>query len=86
MQRPATVQLVLATTDSESTTTQYLHQNGLRFDRIINLSPQEATKLRIPGTPTLLLVNRAGVVERMWFGRLDAAGERDVQAAVLSGG
>ncbi len=34
--------------------------------------------LKIAGTPTLLLVDRAGVVKNVWVGQLDGQGQADV--------
>ncbi len=38
----------------------------------------ELASLKIAGTPTLLLVDRRGVVENVWVGQLTDQGEADV--------
>ena len=38
--------------------------------------------LEISGTPTLLLLDRSGVVKQVWFGKLQAEREGDVVTAL----
>ena len=38
--------------------------------------------LKIAGTPTLLLVDRTGVVKKVWVGQLDGQGEAEVMSTV----
>ena len=38
----------------------------------------ELASLKIAGTPTLLLVDRGGVVKNVWVGQLNGQGEADV--------
>jgi hypothetical protein len=40
--------------------------------------------LRVAGTPTLLLVDRAGRVTRTWVGKLRPDAENDVFAAAIA--
>jgi hypothetical protein len=54
---------------------QYLASLGLEFGDVRQAS---LGTLRIPGTPTLLLVDSQGVVKNVWVGRLTAAGETQV--------
>ena len=37
--------------------------------------------LKVPGTPTVLLLDSSGRVEREWVGELPPSGEKDVMSA-----
>ena len=52
---------------------------GVSFDAV---SPVDFQKIKVPGTPTLLLVDATGKVEKVWVGRLQADGEKEVLAAL----
>jgi hypothetical protein len=82
--RPSRVQLVLMTSDPPEVTKEYVKKNDLSFDRVVNLSATQHSQLKIPGTPTLYLVDRSGRIQKGWIGRLDNAGEQDVQAALVA--
>jgi thioredoxin-related protein len=53
----------------------YLNGLGVAIDDIRQLSPQA---IRIRGTPTLLLVNNAGLVTDEWLGKLPPEKEAEV--------
>lgn len=57
----------------------YLASLGVRVDKVVQ-APLNAVDVR--GTPTLLLVNKKGVVTKAWVGRLPAAKESEVINAV----
>jgi peroxiredoxin len=82
--RPTRLQLVLVTTDPVDVTKEYVKRNELSFDRIVNVSAPQRSQLKIPGTPTLYLVDRSGRIQKDWIGRLDNAGEQDVQSALVA--
>jgi hypothetical protein len=54
---------------------QFLAQMGVQVDTVLQ-APLEAVGTR--GTPTLMLVDRGGVVKNTWLGRLQANGEAEV--------
>lgn len=53
----------------------YLNGLGVAIDDVVELSPKA---IRIRGTPTLLLVNSAGVVTDEWLGKLPPEKEAEV--------
>ena len=53
----------------------YLNGLGVNIDEVKQLSP---SAIRIRGTPTLLLVNSAGVVTDEWLGKLPPQKENEV--------
>lgn len=55
---------------------KYLNGLGVSIDDIKQLSPNAA--LRIRGTPTLLIVNSAGIVTDEWVGKLPPEKEAEV--------
>jgi len=56
-----------------------------KFDvEIPDIRQTALAKVAIRGTPTLVFINRRGIVERVWRGFLGPEGERDVMA-FLSG-
>ena len=54
---------------------KYLNGLGVAIDDVVELSP---TAIRIRGTPTILLVNNAGVVTDEWLGKLPPEKETEV--------
>jgi hypothetical protein len=54
---------------------EYLTSLGVPVDDVRQVAP---ASLPIRGTPTLLLVDRDGIVRRVWAGQLSAEAERDV--------
>ena len=54
---------------------KYLNGLGVAIDDVVELSP---TAIRIRGTPTILLVNNAGVVTEEWLGKLPPEKETEV--------
>ena len=61
-------------------------EQSLPFYRSLKSLPRESDDLQIvivapPGTPTLLLVDRDGVIEAAWMGLLDQSREAEVLAA-----
>jgi hypothetical protein len=58
---------------------QYLDEEGVRVDGVLQASP---ASLGVRGTPTLLLVNGAGVVTDVWVGKLKPDQESQLLATV----
>jgi hypothetical protein len=69
---------VLPQPPSEART--FLSNAGVKADQIVTASP-DAVGVR--GTPTVLLVNNNGVVERVWLGELDKARQDNLLAVSL---
>jgi hypothetical protein len=69
---------VVLTTDPEGRIRQWL--TALAIPDVPAVTYQEG-QFRVPGTPTLILVNRRGLVEAVWPGPLDAYGEQGVLKA-----
>jgi hypothetical protein len=61
---------------------QYLKDEGVRVDQVKQASLGD---IGVRGTPTLLLVNSAGVVTNVWVGRLQPEREQQVLAALRKG-
>lgn len=64
---------VFPTPDSENR--KYLKELGVEINEVREVSPDS---IGITGTPTLILVNQAGVVTRVWIGQLPPAEEAEV--------
>ena len=69
--------LVGVSSEPTDVTRKYLESSGVRVTSVVS-----QTKGGPAGTPTLVLVDRAGKVVDAWVGRQDAAGEAKVVAAV----
>lgn len=54
--------------------------------RVISILSRPSQSLGVGGTPTLLLVDRQGIVKNTWRGRLDPSGEQDVLRQLLAAG
>jgi hypothetical protein len=57
----------------------YLSQLGVNIPRVVQ---RPLASVGTGGTPTLVLVDRRGEVQRVWMGRLPTAAEEDVITAV----
>jgi thiol-disulfide isomerase/thioredoxin len=69
------VRVIAIMPDSPVDARQYLAREEIAVDCIVQLRP---TDLRVAGTPTLLTVNRQGVVEKEWVGKLPPEKEEEV--------
>jgi len=54
-----------------------LAEHGVRLDAVVHV---DFNKIKVPGTPTLLLVDNRGKVLDVWVGKLDESREREVLA------
>jgi hypothetical protein len=76
---PRGIRVVVVSTDSPGSMSAYLRSNAIQADRVVTVRPGI---LKVPGTPSLLLVDGTGKVKQMWRGKLGAAQEREVFAAL----
>ena len=72
--------VVFVSMESESTIRAYLKDGGIEGARVASVP----RPFGIPGTPCIVLIDRAGRVARSWAGRLSRRQERDV-GALLGG-
>lgn len=77
------LRIVAVTTDPREAATANLRDRNVVIDDVVSLDPDSVRTFRVAGTPTLLLVNRRGVVESVWVGKLDEAREREVLAKIV---
>lgn len=77
--RSAANRLAVVAPDDVETAKKYVAAHGFAPDLV---ATSDLTALNVRGTPTLLLVNAAGVVERVWMGKLTAQREQEVLAEV----
>jgi len=66
---------------NQDVATQYLNANKVGVDEIISGSLQ---KVGISGTPTILLVDKKGVISDLWVGKLTEEKEAEVLAKLTS--
>ncbi len=71
--------LVAVLPDSQADVHSLMASQSLHFDSV-PLTPLKS--LKINGTPTLILVDRAGKVKRVWAGELTRTREGEVLAAI----
>lgn len=58
---------------------QHMNAAGLKFDSLADIS---FSSIKVPATPTVLLVDGTGKVEQVWVGKLDEKGEKQVLAVL----
>lgn len=75
------IQLTALFPESVETGADYLQSLGVE---VTNVRRGSFESLRIPGTPTLMLVDAEGVVRNVWLGKLPVDTEREVLDAVLA--
>ncbi len=73
--------IVAVAPEDDADVVALLDQNEFGPDRVVKVRPDS---LRVRVTPTLVLVNASGVVERIWEGALSEADEQEVLEAVLA--
>ena len=59
----------------------YLKREGVQLDE---LRQATLSQIGVAGTPTMLLVDRRGIVVRAWVGKLDPGKEREFFKTMLS--
>jgi hypothetical protein len=73
--------------ESRETLEDYLKAHGahgLAADGMISLAQDEYRRLKVRGTPTLILADRSGLIRRVWAGRLRPELENVVLADLLA--
>jgi hypothetical protein len=78
-QKGASTRLVVVAPDDPAAAKQYVASHGFSPDAI---ATSDLPAMNVAGTPTLLLVNPSGVIERVWMGKLTPAREKEVMAEV----
>lgn len=73
------VQIVVTAPPSDAGIADFLAEERVQPEALLYLEPG---LLPVSGTPTLLLVDSAGVVTHAWIGLLNAAREREVLDAI----
>ena len=80
------VQVVLITVDDQVRSERFVQSSDLGNAQVVRLTPDAMNALKVPGTPTLLLVDRFGKVVGAWVGKLNEEREREVLAAIVEKG
>lgn len=75
--RSRSIRLVAVGLEDIDETSAYLFRNGVQVDDIV-ATRTSMKDLKIRGTPTLILANADGKVERVWSGRLRPQQETEV--------
>jgi len=71
--------LVSVLPDGEMDATRLLHDAQLDVPMV---APFQLHRLHVSGTPTLILVDGNGMVEKVWVGEQDAAGQQAIFEAI----
>ncbi len=71
--------LVAVLPDTEMDATRLLHDAQLDVPTV---APFQLAQLHISGTPTVILVDGKGRVEKVWVGEQDAAGQQAIRDAI----
>jgi len=69
------LRLIVATTDEAKPMLAYLKAHGISVDEVASVKPGA---LKIPGTPSLLLVDAGGTITHVWRGWLEPKKEEEV--------
>jgi hypothetical protein len=78
--RGVPLRLVVVAPESKSETETYLRDQHLSVDMVVQ---SELSRISVPGTPTLILVDRQGVVRGSWIGKISVDQEAIVRGAIL---
>ncbi len=73
------IRLIAALPQESAEAAQYLQDLRLSVDKLVQVQPMV---IGARGTPTLVLLDRTGVVQDTWFGRLSPVMERELFAIV----
>lgn len=69
------IRMVAALPQPIASGTEYLKRYGVSVDEV---KQSQLDALNVTGTPTLLLIDKAGVVKESWFGKLAPSQESEV--------
>ena len=67
----------LATGEDSETNRRYLLANGVKADTVMTV--QEASVTKVGGTPTIILIDGQGFIQREWLGLLGPEQQREVR-------
>jgi hypothetical protein len=81
LKRHGGVQLTVVSSDPIDTLRQYVRSSSIAADDVFSIALDRSG---VSGTPTLALCDSRGRIRRVWVGKLDAAGEREVVTTILS--
>ena len=76
------VQLMVVTKEDHRSMVHYLESESLSVPHVVTVSDEALREWKIPGTPTLILVDRTALVLGVWFGKLTGDGEAAVESAL----
>jgi len=76
-QSPLKVIAAVPDAKAEAAEQANLAEHGVQPDALVHV---DFSKIKVPGTPTLLLVDDRGKVLNVWVGKLDESREREVLA------
>lgn len=74
---PVKVIAAVPAAEAQSAEQKNLADHGVQPDAVVHV---DFAKIKVPGTPTLLLVDNQGKVLDVWVGKLNASREREVLA------
>lgn len=80
---PGQAQLIVVTRDTKEAAEAFVAAYELSVAQVLAASAKQQTMLRVPGTPSLILVNRSRLVKKAWFGMLQSSTEDEVISALL---
>lgn len=63
------------TEDSKAPEAEKFSNAGVQPDKVVHI---DFSSIKVPGTPTLMLVDNTGKVLNVWVGKLDDGGEKEV--------
>lgn len=78
-------QLIAFAPEPESSFAHYLGEHQLTLDGAYSVGRQDFSAYRVDGTPTLVLINRDRVIQKVWVGQLDEAEQGEVLHWVSGG-
>jgi hypothetical protein len=76
---PKLLSIVGLCIEAVDTCRAYLEKHGVSLDKLISIG---AGTLRVPGTPTIFIANRAGRVEGIWVGRQTDGNQRSINGLI----
>lgn len=74
------VRLTAVSGEPREVLVDYLAQHNVAVDAMVGLSSNDFRRMKVRGTPTLILATREGVIRKVWIGRLGPEQEAEVLA------
>lgn len=75
------VRFVAVSLDQVKTGRAYLAEHGVEPDAVLPYPP--STEIRLQGTPTILVIDRARTIVGLWTGKLEPSQEHEVEQTLL---